>query len=115
MRDQGWAVFGRRTPSLHHRACQAAGTLHGTLSGFGSVCHISIFSSVLELSSWLHHSAPTVAIVCRCGNLPDANPRLRALLAPTRWQHGDVALMCLSTMQIAYSWIILPQVCCSRS
>jgi len=34
----------------------------------------------------------------------------RKLLAPTRWVHGDVALMCLSTTQLAYSWIVLPQV-----
>lgn len=32
------------------------------------------------------------------------------LLKPTRWRHGDVALMCLSTAQIGYSWIALPRV-----
>jgi hypothetical protein len=34
----------------------------------------------------------------------------RKLLAPTRMKYGDVALMCLSTAQIGYSWIVLPQV-----
>lgn len=28
------------------------------------------------------------------------------LLAPTRWRHGDTALMCLSTSQIGYSWLM---------
>lgn len=37
-------------------------------------------------------------------------PPQRQLLAPTRWQHGDVALMCVATAQLAYSWIVLPQV-----
>ncbi|GAB4820265.1 hypothetical protein N2152v2_007311 [Parachlorella kessleri] len=45
----------------------------------------------------------------RCGNLPGAHPHLRPLLAPTRFEHGDVVLMCLSTVQIAYSWMIKPQ------
>ena len=30
------------------------------------------------------------------------------LLTPTRWQHGDTALMCLATSQIGYSWIMRP-------
>ena len=30
------------------------------------------------------------------------------LLAPTRWRHGDTLLMCLSTSQIGYSWIMAP-------
>lgn len=51
-----------------------------------------------------------LTLLVRCGNLPDAHPIKRRLLAPTRWRHGDVALMCLSTAQIGYSWIALPQV-----
>lgn len=50
-----------------------------------------------------------VTLLIRCGNLPTAHPLKRKLLAPTRWRHGDVALMCLSTSQICYSWIALPQ------
>ncbi|KAL4452113.1 hypothetical protein ABPG75_007775 [Micractinium tetrahymenae] len=50
-----------------------------------------------------------LTLLIRCGNLPQAHPLKRALLAPTRWRHGDVALMCLSTAQIGYSWIALPQ------
>ncbi|KAI3438019.1 hypothetical protein D9Q98_000462 [Chlorella vulgaris] len=50
-----------------------------------------------------------LTLLVRCGNLPDAHPIKRRLLAPTRWRHGDVALMCLSTAQIGYSWIALPQ------
>lgn len=41
-----------------------------------------------------------LALLVRCGNLPTAAPWKRKLLAPTRWQHGDVALMALSTMQV---------------
>lgn len=33
--------------------------------------------------------------------LPADSPCLqRKLLAPTRWEHGDVALMCLATAQL---------------
>lgn len=32
----------------------------------------------------------------------------RRLLAPSRWRHGDTLLMCLSTSQIGYSWIMAP-------
>ena len=49
-----------------------------------------------------------LALLVRCGNLPAAAPWKRRLLSPTRWRHGDVVLMCLSTAQIGYSWIILP-------
>ena len=49
-----------------------------------------------------------LALLVRCGNLPTAAPWKRTLLAPTRYRHGDVALMCLSTCQFGYSWILLP-------
>lgn len=49
-----------------------------------------------------------MVLLVRCGNLPTAAPWKRKLLAPTRWQHGDVALMCLSTIQLGYSWIVCP-------
>ena len=49
-----------------------------------------------------------VALLVRCGNRPAAAPWKRRLLAPTRWRHGDVALMCLSTSQLAYSGIVEP-------
>lgn len=51
-----------------------------------------------------------LVLLVRCGNLPEAHPLKRALLAPTRVRHGDALLMCLSTAQLAYSWICLPQV-----
>lgn len=50
-----------------------------------------------------------LTLLVRCGNLPEAHPVKRMLLKPTRWRHGDVALMCLSTAQIGYSWIALPR------
>ena len=40
-----------------------------------------------------------VTLLVRCGNKPDAPPAVRALLAPTRWRHGDTGLMCLCTSQ----------------
>jgi len=40
-----------------------------------------------------------VTLLVRCGNKPDAPPAARALLAPTRWRHGDTGLMCLCTAQ----------------
>lgn len=49
-----------------------------------------------------------LVLLVRCGNLPGTGPWKRAALAPTRWEHGDVALMCLSASQIMYSWICAP-------
>lgn len=50
-----------------------------------------------------------LVLLIRCGNLPGAHPLKRKLLAPTRWAHGDLALMCLSSVQLSYSWMLLPQ------
>ena len=47
-------------------------------------------------------------LLVRCGNKPESPPLVRTLLAPTRWKHGDTALMCLATSQLGYSWIMLP-------
>lgn len=49
-----------------------------------------------------------VTLLVRCGNLPTAPAWKRRLLTPTRYRHGDVALMCLSSCQLLYSWIVLP-------
>lgn len=49
-----------------------------------------------------------ITLLIRCGNKPDAPPTVRKVLAPTRWKHGDTALMCLATSQITYSWIMMP-------
>ena len=49
-----------------------------------------------------------ITLLVRCGNLPTASPWKRRLLTPTRWHHGDVFLMCLSTCQFGYSWIVMP-------
>ncbi|CAL8462877.1 g2411 [Coccomyxa elongata] len=50
-----------------------------------------------------------LTLLVRCGNKPDAPPLVRRLLTPTRWRHGDTALMCACTSQIGYSWICKPQ------
>ena len=54
-----------------------------------------------------------ITLLVRCGNLAPARSGFKGWLRRvtqkvTRWKHGDVALMCLSTMQLGYSWIILP-------
>ena len=49
-----------------------------------------------------------ITLLVRCGNKPESPPLVRTLLAPTRWRHGDTALMCLATSQLGYSWIMLP-------
>ncbi len=49
----------------------------------------------------------------RAGPARSAQLRLahvvRVLLAPSRMQHGDVALMCLASAQIVYSFIMMPE------
>ena len=47
-------------------------------------------------------------LLVRCGNKPEAPKHIRQLLTPTRWRHGDTAIMCACTSQIAYSWICVP-------
>mmetsp|Transcript_5717 Transcript_5717/g.16345 ORF Transcript_5717/g.16345 Transcript_5717/m.16345 type:complete len:591 (+) Transcript_5717:231-2003(+) len=49
-----------------------------------------------------------ISLLIRCGNKPSAPPAIRKLLTLTRWRHGDTALMCLSTSQIGYSWLMHP-------
>lgn len=49
-----------------------------------------------------------ITLLVRCGNKPEAPKRIRQLLTPTRWRHGDTAIMCACTSQIAYSWICVP-------
>ena len=42
-----------------------------------------------------------LTLLVRVGNKPSAPRPLRTALAPTRWAHGDTALMCLSTAQVS--------------
>jgi hypothetical protein len=50
-----------------------------------------------------------VTLLIRTGNRPTAPPLLRALLAPTRLEHGDTLLMCACCSQIIYAFIMYPQ------
>ena len=50
-----------------------------------------------------------ITLLVRCGNKPTAPKALRSILAPTRWHHGDIVLMCLATSQLGYSWIHMPK------
>lgn len=51
-----------------------------------------------------------LVLLIRCGNLPSAPEWRKKALAPTRWSHGDVMLMCLAVSQLGYSWLVTPKV-----
>jgi hypothetical protein len=99
--DEAIACLGGVKRTAAWRAL-AAGALAGPtllLTGAG-VTHTSLALYVLVRG---------VTLLVRCGNLPTAAPWKRRLLAPTRWRHGDTALVCLSTMQFGFSWIVRPE------
>ncbi|PRW57029.1 hypothetical protein C2E21_4128 [Chlorella sorokiniana] len=99
--DEAIACLGGRRRTRAWRA-MAAGTLAGPTMLLAG-------SEQAHTSLALYLAIRGITLLVRCGNLPDAHPLKRKLLAPTRWEHGDVALMCLATSQLAYSWIVLPQ------
>ncbi|KAI7842218.1 hypothetical protein COHA_004131 [Chlorella ohadii] len=86
--DEAIACLGGRRRTRAWRA-MAAGTLAGP--------------TMLLAGSDQAHTSLALYLAIRGITL------LRKLLALTRWEHGDVALMCLATSQLAYSWIVLPQ------
>jgi hypothetical protein len=99
--DELVAFFGGRHRTQSWRAMAAGAAAGPTLLLTGSKeSHTSLALYILIRG---------LALLVRCGNLPTAQPWKRHLLAPTRWKHGDVALVCLSTAQIGYSWIVLPE------
>jgi hypothetical protein len=49
-----------------------------------------------------------LTLLVRVGNKPTAPPVVYKLLAPTRWQHGDTALMCISSWQILSCYLVEP-------
>lgn len=49
-----------------------------------------------------------LVLLVRLGNRAHVHPWVRALLSPSRWQHGDVALMCIAVAQILYSFLLRP-------
>lgn len=53
-----------------------------------------------------------VTLLIRTGNKQQVRQRRRwlyAVLAPTRFAHGDTALMCAACSQIIYGFIMMPQ------
>lgn len=53
-----------------------------------------------------------ITLLIRTGNTQRAqqrHPWLHAVLAPTRFRHGDTALMCAACSQIIYAFIMMPQ------
>lgn len=98
--DEAIAFFGGRRRTQAWRALVAGAAAGPTLLLTGRKSdHTSLALYVLLRG---------ITLLVRCGNRPAAAPWKRRLLAPTRWRHGDVALMCLATPQLAYSWMILP-------
>lgn len=71
-------------------------------------CHAAVRPGDRHTSLALYILLRGITLLIRCGNKPDAPPAIRKALAPTRWTHGDTALMCLATSQITYSWIMMP-------
>jgi hypothetical protein len=49
-----------------------------------------------------------ITLLIRTGNRPQAPAALRALLAPTRMEHGDTLIMCACCSQIIYAFIMHP-------
>lgn len=99
--DELVAFFGGRHRTQNWRAMAAGAAAGPTLLLTGSKESHTSFALYILIRG--------LALLIRCGNLPTAQPWKRRLLAPTRWKHGDVALVCLSTAQIGYSWIVLPE------
>ncbi len=98
--DEAIAFFGGRRRTRAWRAA-ASGALAGQalrLAGPDDHTSLALYLCVRGLT-----------LLVRCGNLPGAAPAWRrAALAPTRWAHGDTALMCLASSQLLYSWVVLP-------
>jgi hypothetical protein len=50
-----------------------------------------------------------ITLLVRVGNKPSASAAVKKMLAPSRWRHGDTALMCASAWQIIYCYVMMPQ------
>ena len=92
------------TVHLHARANTVPANRHSADSVDVGICRTKDRHTSLALYILLRGAT----LIIRCGNKPDAPPAVRKALAPTRWAHGDTALMCLATSQICYSWIMMP-------
>eukprot|EP00898_Chlorokybus_atmophyticus_P001311 jgi/Chlat1/2180/Chrsp17S02753 len=90
------AVFGRRR-SAGWRSLLAGGLAGPALllTGWGSR-HYSMAVYILLRG---------LVLLARCGLKWD---RTKNFCKPLAWKHGDVALMCLSSAQILYAWILQP-------
>lgn len=101
---------------------EATTSWRAMVSGFLSgPCLLLAGSETRHTSLALYMFLKGLTFLVRCGNVPlphlneynkgktmDRRALVRKLLSPTRFAHGDVALMCLATAQLGYSWIILP-------
>lgn len=50
----------------------------------------------------------SLTLLIRCGNHSTKHRLLKLLLWPTRLSHGDIIIMCLTSAQIIYSYIMMP-------
>ncbi len=100
---------------------EATKSWRALVSGFLSgPCLVLAGSETRHTSLALYMFLKGLTFLIRCGNVPLVKGKnednlqvyrrawVRRLLSPTRYAHGDVALMCLATAQLGYSWIILP-------
>lgn len=80
-----------------HRSSRWRALLAGVLAG---PCLLITGPGTRHTSLSLYMLLRGLVLLVRCGNKPAAHPALRAALAPTRWAHGDTALVCMSTVQV---------------
>lgn len=100
--DESLSVLMGKARTSKWRAL-VAGAVAGQVlrfAGAGGQRHYSLATYVLLRG---------LTLLLRTANKPGAaSPMVRSLLAPTRMQHGDTALMCLSASQIVYSLVMMP-------
>ena len=98
-----------RHTTPHSRACRSA---HWRAAAAGAIAGPAILLTGArtrhdELA--LYFLLRGLTLLVRCGNKAPPGGALHAALAPTRWRHGDVAMMCAATWQILFAYIMVPQ------
>ena len=117
MVDEAIAAFwGKRRsgpPEIHQLCLRVCSCRTSSWRGF--VAGLCAGPSLLFLGRHVQHNSlalyifvRSLTLLIRCGNHLPRRHVLFSLLWPTRMQHGDVMLMCLSGSQILYSYIMMP-------
>eukprot|EP00210_Caulerpa_lentillifera_P002890 g2760.t1 len=86
-----------------------------TSSWRGMIAGLLAGPSILLLGSKVRHDSLAIyvfvrslTLLVRCGNRSTKFRFIKFLLSPTRASYGDVVIMCLTTAQIMYSYIMMP-------